>query len=140
MLLLVAVVGPAVWRAFEFITESCEWSAADHARLESVPVDEFLGHDVAAGRAHCSESPPHDLIMAVQLDAPAALPDGWQQRASVGEWLLAGRNPRSTRSVLCYTSTEERFADVQVKLWSDGLVEATISRDRQRCGGFDAAA
>lgn len=137
---VLAVIAPVAWRVVADITESCEWSADDRARLESVPVDEFLGQHVEATAAHCGESPPFDLSLTAQLDESASLPSDWRVRTEVAGWTLVGGNSGPSGPVLCYTSTDERWTDAQVKVWSDGLVEVSIPENRRRCRGFGADA
>ena len=133
--MLAALAGGAPFLAgcgvVEMVLADCDWSNDDKARLESVPLGEFTTGEDGVPVARCSVSTP-DELRAVLEGTP--LPDGWYDRTTVGAWTAAERRDDVPVGwFLCFTSTEPRWDDIEVRLWSDGLVEAVIRRGHRPC-------
>ena len=116
------------------LTKDCRWTDAEKAAVESAPLADFLGAPTGPLVANCDMSMPDDLWATAKLPDGAAMPLGWESRQVVGEWALAERlDPADGGTVLCYTSSSERWSQVQVAVFSDGLAEASMRRGKAPC-------
>jgi hypothetical protein len=132
---LLAVPVRVLWTVWSEISATCDWSDSTRSRLAEVPLEEFLGPAAMRGTPICSESVPDRLFVTAQLGEGVPMPGAWKDRQLVAGWELASTISGFSGPVLCYDSTDQRWRDVEVRLWSDGLVEASIVRGRVPCGG-----
>lgn len=79
-------------------------------------------------------SNPHLLSVTASVPDGRALPDGWQDRATVGSWTGKARLPETPNGqMVCYASSSAEWSEVQVRLWANGTVSVEILKDHDPC-------
>jgi hypothetical protein len=116
------------------LAQSCEWSDTERATVESVPLSDFLGVPVDAGKATCDTSNPGLLSVTASIPDGQDLPDGWEARATVGSWSGKARVAETPNGpMVCYASSSGEWDEVQVRLWASGIVSAEMVKDHDPC-------
>lgn len=113
---------------------SCDWSPEEIAQVEGVPLRDFVGSPAGEWSASCDSSTPEVLYIVDHLPKGTSLPDGWFERDRVDSWTAQWRAETPPKGPLvCYRSTDARYPDVQVRLWANGSVEASILAGTPPC-------
>jgi hypothetical protein len=116
------------------LTQECDWSQAERAAVESVPLGDFVGVPVGAGKATCDTSNPQLLSVTASMPDGQELPDGWQDRVTVDSWTGKARVAETPNGqMVCYASSSAEWREVQVRLWANGTVSAEILKDHEPC-------